>query len=101
MTGEEYIRFQLRRGRPTEEYGTSLKATGPAGESKWVKIPDHNFHPLVAVASATQDEISTLIYALSCLSEDPDYFRSPDTQRHIENLYARFLGHDTEGDSTT
>lgn len=99
MTNEEYIRSELRKGRFTGEYHTSVKATGPAGESRWTKIPDYVFDPMVAVASATDDEIASLIYALSCLTEDPGYLSSPRTQRNLENLYARMTGCDTEGDN--
>lgn len=99
MTNEEYIRSELRKGRFTDEYGTSVKFTGPAGESRWTKIPDFAFDPVVALASATGEEISSLLFLLSAIAEDPQYLSSPGTQRNLENLYARMLGHDTEGDN--
>jgi hypothetical protein len=45
-----------------------------------------------ALKQSSEDEINTLIYALSCLVENPGYFQSPPTSAAIERIYDRLTG---------
>lgn len=51
-----------------------------------------------ALASLTESEITTLIYALGCLVEDPGYFQAPHVSADLERIYARMTG-TPEGDN--
>lgn len=98
MTDEEYIGYELAKAAPlTRDDPVRMKLMSEHGESRWVNLPDWVQRLVTTVAALTQDEAASLVYAMGCLAEDPNYFQSPPTQAAIEKIYAGFTG--TEGES--
>ena len=52
MTDDEYIRYELTKGAPSEPGDVpQLKVRGPKGESRWVNIPADRYAAVVHAAS--------------------------------------------------
>lgn len=96
-----HICYELRKARPAgpDDVVRLKMRSENGGKSRWVSLPHHVYALVVMAASLTEKETQSLVYALSCLTEDPDYLSSPETNENLQRIYGLMCS--TEGEATT